>query len=151
MLVDTCVLSELQRPRPDPNVLAWFDAAPEDRLFISALTLGEIEKGAARLAKGPKRRRIEEWLAELRRDFADRVLGIDDAVALRWGRLAAAAERGGHALSVVDGLLAATALQHDMPVVTRNARDFAHTGALLIDPWRAAAAAASTRRKRSVE
>lgn len=150
MLIDTCVLSELLRPRPDANVLVWFDEAAEDQLFVSVLTLGEIEKGASRLARGPKRRRIEEWLAELRRDFADRVLGIDEDVALRWGRLAAAAERSGRALSVVDGLLAATAMQHGMALVTRNTRDFDHTGVRLIDPWRAAAAP-SGRQKRSAE
>lgn len=150
MLLDTCVLSELQRPRPDPNVLAWFDEAPEDQLFISVLTLGEIEKGASRLPRGPKRRRIEEWLAELHRDFGDRVLAVDDAVARRWGRLAAAAERSGYALSVVDGLIAATAQQHGMAVVTRNTRDFAHTGIRCINPWQEPSAPAR-RPRRSAE
>ena len=135
MLIDTCVLSELIRPRPDANVTAWFEHAAEEQLSVSVLTLGEIEKGAERLPRGPKRRRIEEWLLALRRDFADRVLSIDDSIARRWGQISAQAERKGRALAVVDGLLAATALHHGVALVTRNVDDFAMTGVTLLNPW----------------
>lgn len=135
ILLDTCVLSEVARPRPDAHVLRWFDAAPGTDLYVSVLTLGEIANGCARLADGARRRRLETWLVGLKRDFGSRVLPIDTDIAEPWGRLAAAAQKRGRTLGTVDGLIAATALRHGLAVATRNVGDFATTGVDVINPW----------------
>lgn len=131
-LLDTNVVSELRRPRPRPSVVAWFDPIPQEQAFISALVVGEIRKGIALL----QRRDVEQatrfaaWLAELQSGFADRVLSVDAAVADRWGRIEAA-----RPVPIVDGLMAATAIVHDLTFVTRNVADVADTGARTLDPW----------------
>jgi predicted nucleic acid-binding protein len=135
-VLDTCVVSELARPSANPRVLDWFAAQPAEALFVSVLTVGEIEKGIARLAQGTKRRRLAAWLAALRTTYAERLLAVDEAVAAVWGRLAAHADRNGTRLGVIDGLIAATACHHDYTVVTRNVADFAPSGVPLLDPWK---------------
>ena len=132
-LIDTCALSELVKPRPSHRVCDWFDAAPPDALFVSALTLGEIRKGIERLDDGRRRRRIVVWLeTELPDWFESRVLPVDTGIADEWGRLMA---RPGN-IPAVDGLIAATALQRRLTVVTRNEVDFAATGVDLLNPWK---------------
>jgi predicted nucleic acid-binding protein len=134
-LVDTCVLSEVGRPKPASSVVRWLEATPEDALAISALTLGEIRFGIARLGAGAKRRRLAAWLEALEARFDGRILAVDSAVAKRWGDLRAHATATGKALPVVDGLLAATALTHQIVLVTRNVGDVRATGVSLLDPW----------------
>ena len=132
-LIDTCALSELVKPTPAPQVVAWFDAAPQDALFVSALTLGEIRRGVEKLTDGRRRDRITAWLEiELPGWFGGRVLPVDAAVADEWGRLTA---RVRQTLPGIDGLLAATALRHRLVVVTRNLADFAATGVEAYNPW----------------
>jgi predicted nucleic acid-binding protein len=135
-LIDTCALAELVKPRPHPSLLAWFGAQDAEALHLSALTVGEIEKGVALLPPGRRRTALRTWLATLASTYSSRVLPVDAAVAAAWGRMCAAAERDGRRVSVVDGLIAATAIHHGLTVVTRNTKDFAPTGALLLDPWR---------------
>lgn len=135
MLIDTCVLSDLARPNPNARVIAWFDAASDDDLCVSALTLGEIARGIERLTSPKRRRDLEAWLTALRTDFGDRVLPVDERVTLLWGRLTAESEARGRILPTIDGLLAATALRHRLALVTRNVSDFAQTGVTLINPW----------------
>ena len=134
-LLDTCVLSEVWKPKPDPGVLQWLGAAVEDELFLSVLTLGEIRNGISILADGRRKQRLSQDYVALRRRFAPRLVPVNEAVAERWGELSASARRAGRALHVVDGLLAATAMAHDMPLVTRNVKDFEATGVPLLDPW----------------
>jgi len=135
-LLDTNCLSELVRTHPEPRVLQWIDAADESLLYLSVLTFGEIRKGVAGLPPSQRRTRLESWLElELRARFAGRVLGIDSAIADRWGTLAAAAKRSGRALSAIDGLLAATALHHNLTIVSRNVSDFAGTPVPMVNPW----------------
>lgn len=134
-LLDTCALSELTRPKPHPGFLAWFDSQPPDNLFTSVLTVGEIEKGISLAPASQKKLVLETWLGRMRGVFAGRILHIDDVVATTWGRLAAAAERSGRPLAVIDGLIAATALTHAFSIVTRNVSDFEPTGVMLINPW----------------
>ena len=135
-LVDTNVLSEAVRTKPEPRVLDWIGTADETLLFLSALTLGEIRKGLALLPQGKRRTRIETWIdVEVRSRFAGRILPITSAVADRWGLLTAEAKRKGRALATIDGLLAATALEYNITIVTRNVRGFRDTHVLLLNPW----------------
>ena len=135
-LLDTNCVSELVRVRPHPRVIEWMESVEEGLLYLSVLTLGEIQKGLATLAQGKRRTRLEEWLdVELRARFANRLLPVDEEVALRWGLLAALANRQGKPLSAIDGLLAATALSHDLTLVTRNIGDFAAAQVPVLNPW----------------
>jgi predicted nucleic acid-binding protein len=112
------------------------EAADESMLFLSVLTMGEIRKGLAGLAQGKRRTILETWLeVDLQARFSGRIVPIDSAVADRWGLLAGEARREGKSLSIIDGLLAATALHHNLTVVSRNSSDFAHTHVPVLNPW----------------
>ncbi len=137
-LLDTCVVSELVRPKPDPAVVAWVRNQQEEHLFLSVLTLGELRKGIQRLPDSHKRVRLENWLdRDLKLRFAGRWLTVDEEVAERWGLVTADAVRRGVGVPVLDGLIAATALVHGMTVVTRNTTDIRSTGVLFLNPWEA--------------
>jgi predicted nucleic acid-binding protein len=132
-LIDTNVLSELRRRDAHPNVVGWMQARPRQSLYLSVLSLGEIRKGIEGVQDAAFRQTLTDWLeVELRHYFVGRLLDIDGTVADRWGRVQASA---GRTLPVIDGLLAATALQHDLSLVTRNTKDFAGLGITLINPW----------------
>jgi toxin FitB len=132
-LVDTNVLSELRRKVPNRAVVHWFSERPVATLFLSVLTLGELRKGIETVADAARRQRLTDWLeADLPAFFTGRVLGIDAAVADRWGRMQAVA---GRPLPAIDSLLAATAAQHGLVLVTRNVRDFNGLGVQVLDPW----------------
>jgi toxin FitB len=136
-LLDTNVISELVRPRPDSGVVQWLDSADEELLVLSVVTLGEIRKGIAMLLDPARKVRLEAWLSSnLLPRFEGRILPIDQAVAERWGQLAGSLAAQGLPLPVIDGLLAATALHHNLILVTRNTRDVAMTGVAVFDPWR---------------
>jgi toxin FitB len=135
-LLDTNVISELIRPKPDPKVTKWIDATDEDLLFLSVLTLGEIRKGVMLLPRSGRRTALESWLRnDLSLRFSGRILNIDQEVADRWGQLSALTSARGANVAVIDGLLAATATEHDLTLVTRNTRDVAATGVSLWNPW----------------
>jgi predicted nucleic acid-binding protein len=135
-LLDTNILSELIRPKPEPKVVNWIASTDENLMFLSVLTLGEIRKGIAGLRRGSRRATLEAWLeTRLRPRFAGRILPVDEAVADRWGALAAVAAAAGKPVPVIDGLLAATALHHNLTLVTRNNSQVAGTGVLVFNPW----------------
>lgn len=135
-LLDTCIISELVRPRPATGVVSWLRAQQEEHLFLSVITLGEIRKGIERLTEGRKRLRLESWLdCDLKSRFAGRWLPVDEEVAERWGLTTAQCAVRGTALPVLDGLLAATALVHGMTLVTRDTGDMKSTGVSLLNPW----------------
>ena len=135
--LDTSIISELVRPAPDPNVILWIAATDENLLYLSVLTLGEIRLGASLVRDAAKRIALETWLdGDLSLRFAGRILGIDRAIADRWARLAARAASQ-EPLAVIEGLLAATALHHDLTLVTRNAKAVAGRGVPLFNPWSA--------------
>ena len=137
-LLDTNCISELVRPKPEPRVVDWMKAADETLLYLSILTVGEIRKGVAGLPQGKRRTQLETWLAlELPARFAGRIVPIDAAIADRWGVIAAEAQRRGKPLSVIDGLLAATALHRNLTVVSRNARDYTTAPVQVLNPWEA--------------
>ena len=136
-LLDTNCISELVRIQPEPGVIAWMEAVDESLLFLSVLTLGEIRKGLAGLPQSKRRTRLETWLEiDLLSRFAGRILPIDAAVADRWGSLAAHARSEGNTLSAIDGLLVATALHHNLTVVSRNVHDFQNTPVSVLSPWK---------------
>ena len=135
-LLDTCVVSELVRPRPKASVVSWVSERDEGELFLSVLTIGELEKGIARLPSSAKRTALEQWVRrDLSDRFRDRLLAIDAGVAVRWGAMSGASEARGQPLPVIDSLIAATSVQHDLTVVTRNTADFERCGARCFDPW----------------
>ncbi len=132
-LVDTNVLSELRRPKPHAAVVAWMGARPPSTLYLSVLTLGEIRKGVETVADIARRQRLLDWLqVELPAYFAGRLLAVDARVADQWGRLQALA---GRPLPAIDSLLAATAMAHDLVLVTRNVKDFAELPVEVFNPW----------------
>lgn len=114
----------------------WLAAQPETELFLSVLTLGELQKGVARLPPTSKRHQIGTWLhQDLRNRFAERILNITDSVAIAWGNLQAEAEKKGRRLPTLDSLIAATAITHQLTVVTRNTTDMTAAGVKIFDPW----------------
>lgn len=132
-LLDTNILSETIRRKPNHTVISWLDQIPGEALFISVLTLGEIRKGIESHSDAKRREKLRVWLEhELPAWFEGRILGIDFAVADRWGRLLA---KIGRPVPTIDSLLAATALQYELRLVTRNANDFRYPGLQVINPW----------------
>lgn len=131
-LLDTNVVSEVRRRRPDPGVTAWFDSVRADELYLSVMVVGEIRHGIERLARRDSGRAVvfEKWLVDLQELYGNRVVPVTSAVAEVWGRLNAGAP-----LPVADGLMAATALVHGWTFVTRNTADVVQTGVRLIDPF----------------
>jgi len=135
MLVDTCVLSEVQHPRGDANVKAAFAALPGDAIHLSVVTIGELTKGITALAPGARRRGLTDWLAQIIQNTEGRLLPVSLPVATRWGEVTARAASKGRAVPPADGLIAATAIEHGLRVMTRNVADFEPTGVLTVNPW----------------
>ena len=135
VLLDTNVLSEARRPAGNPLVRERLAAMSEEDQFISAISIGEIAFGIARLKPGKRRRELEGWLGQAEQHFAEHILPIDRDIARLWGDLTARTASRGRTLHVADGLIAATALHHGLRLMTRNLADFQSTGVLLINPW----------------
>lgn len=136
-LLDTNVVSEWVRPRPDPGVVAWLAAADEDRVFLSVVSLAELRHGIDRLADGRRRHSLDAWLREqLPLRFADRILPVDRAIADRWGVLVARRDAAGRPIGAMDAFIAATAAVHGLTLVTRNAADFRSVVMEIVNPWR---------------
>ena len=135
VLLDTCVVSEVRHPKGNPRVREALEQHRDEELFLSVLTVGELHKGVALLDEGRRKRGLETWIGGLTRQFADRIMAIDDQVAIIWGEITAAAQANGRTIPAVDGLIASTALRHGLTLMTRNVDDFAATGVRLINPW----------------
>jgi predicted nucleic acid-binding protein len=135
-LLDTCTISEPTKGRPNHAVMAWLDGCDEDSLFLSVLTIGEIQKGITKVKDERRRSALQRWLdKDLRERFAGRILAVSAEVALTWGIIEGEAESNGTPLPVIDGLIAATAIAHNLTVATRNIDDIEHTGARVLNPW----------------
>jgi predicted nucleic acid-binding protein len=135
-LLDTAVVSELVRKNPSGAVMKWIDGQDEASLYLSVLTIGELEKGVARLPASVRRTRLQSWVRrDLAERFGGRLLPIDTRTAARWGAIAGESERRGRPLPVIDCLIAATAQVHGLAVATRNAGDFERCGATCVNPW----------------
>jgi predicted nucleic acid-binding protein len=135
-LLDTNVVSEWVKPRPDPGVIAWLGEVDEDRVFLSVVTLAELRYGIVRLTDGTRRRRLDAWLShELLLRFEGRLLLIDQAVADRWGEIVVRREAAGRPIGAMDAFIAATAHVHQLTLVTRNEADFRSAVEDIVNPW----------------
>jgi len=135
-LLDTCLISEMVKKEPNPAVVSWLDEQDEQKLFLSVLNLGELQKGISKLPEGTKKIELQAWVAlDLVERFTGRILEIDLETALSWGRLQGEAEQAGEKLPVMDSLIAAVATAHGLIVVTRNVRDIERCGVRVINPW----------------
>jgi predicted nucleic acid-binding protein len=136
-LIDTNVLSEFsRRGEPDQRVKSWLKAVAPGSLYASVLTLAEIRRGIELLPVSKRRGQLEEWLEnELLESFGTNLLPVTRAIGDRWAVLSARAQQTGTPLAFIDGLIAATALEHDLTLVTRNVRDFLDLGVSIFNPW----------------
>ena len=135
-LLDTNVVSEWMKPRPNPGVVAWLEDVDEDRAFLSVVTLTELRYGVQRMPPGKRRTRLDEWLSEeLPPRFHGRLLGIDHEIADTCGRVVARSEAVGHRIEVTDAYIAASAEVHHLTLVTRNTSDFEPVFKALLNPW----------------
>lgn len=135
-LLDTNIVSEWMKPRPNPGVVAWLENVDEDRAFLSVVTLTEVRYGIERLAPGTRRKRLAEWLEEeLPLRFEGRILPIGPEVADACGRVVARSETMGRPMEVMDAFMAATAEVHRLTVVTRNVSDFQPVIRNVLNPW----------------
>ena len=132
-LIDTNVICEVVRQKPNDHVLKWFNDISDDLIYVSVLTIGEIRKGIEKLDQSKRKKNLVNWLeSELPTWFQNRMLPVDKQVADRWGFLQAQMKKP---LPAIDSLIAATALQHDFSLVTRNTRDFDYPLVRVINPW----------------
>jgi toxin FitB len=135
-LLDTNVVAEWVKARPNPGVVAWLERAEEDRIFISVVTLAELRRGIERMAAGGGRKRLDEWLRnQLMLRFDGRVLPVDLVVADSWGRLVARCEASGRPIGAMDAFIAATAEVHRLTLVTHNVTDFETALPAVVNPW----------------
>jgi toxin FitB len=134
-LLDTCFFSELIKPSPNPSVARWVAEQQAHTLFVSSITLAELERGVVRLASSRRKDELTRWLEQLKQDFEERILPFSRGEAETWAAVTTTCERQGRPLSALDSLIAATALANQCSLVTRNVRDFEATGVELICPW----------------
>lgn len=135
-LIDTCCISELVKKKPNPNVVKWFADQDELSMFLSVITFGELRKGIEKLPDSKKKKVLNRWVKEnLNQRFKNRVLKITFEEVNKWGKILAATEKDGRPLPAIDSLIAATALVHDLSVVTRNTQDMEGSGVDVINPW----------------
>lgn len=135
-LLDTNVISETVKPRPDKTVLNWIESQIPRDLFLAAQTIGELVRGARKVRERARRERFERWIEQdLTRQFDGRILPFDASTAAIWGRLMGDGDRTGRRPSAADAQIAAAALQHDLTLVTRNVKDFRSFDIRLLDPW----------------
>jgi hypothetical protein len=135
-ILDTCVISELIKKNPNENLTNWIESIPEKDLFISVITIGEIQKGISKLSDSLKRTKLENWLyQDLRIRFHNRIFNIDEDISIEWGKLSGSSEKNGRKLAVIDTLLAATSKVNHCVLVTRNVVDFENLNCKIFNPW----------------
>lgn len=135
-LLDTCVISEIIKPRPNENVISWIQNQNEDDLYLSVLTFGEIEKGIEKAPDGSRKNHLKLWVeGDLKRRFNGRIISIDMKIATRWGEIQGIAELSGKPMPSIDGLIAVSGLVNNCTVVTRNISDMEQSSVVLLNPW----------------
>lgn len=135
-LLDTCVLSEFFKKQPNQHVIDWVEDESEPSQYISSLTVAELKKGITRLVRSRRKTELERWFGRTMIRFESRIINFDTATAYRWASMIAALESKGRPMPVIDSLIAATALEHNLTLVTRNESDFADTGASVLNIWK---------------
>ncbi|CAN5565769.1 MAG: type II toxin-antitoxin system VapC family toxin [Pyrinomonadaceae bacterium] len=134
-LLDTNVISEPKRKRPDQNVIRWLGSVDDAEIYLSVLTVGEMKKGAVKLPSGRNRVLVQNYLEKVRNRFTGRILPITERTFLVWGKMIAEFEQKGIVRPALDSLLEATALEHDLILVTRNVSNFQHSSVTILSPW----------------
>lgn len=135
-LLDTCIISEVTKKKPDEKVVNWLLSIDEQSLFLSVLTIGELQKGITKLTDPSKKQKLETWLnTDLQQRFAGRIININTEIIMLWGTILGRLELLGTKLPVVDSLLAATALCNDLILVTRNVKDIKQSDCNYLNPW----------------
>jgi len=134
-LLDTCVISELRKPKPDAGVIAWVESCDDDMLHLCTVTLGELRYGIDLLSESKQKTKLLTWYEKICLSYAGHILEVTRPAFERWGSLRAARQRAGASLSIADGLIAATATVNGMTLVTRNTSDFENLGIDLLNPW----------------
>ncbi|HMJ08809.1 MAG TPA: type II toxin-antitoxin system VapC family toxin [Pyrinomonadaceae bacterium] len=134
-LLDTNVISEPSRKRPDQKVLQWLASVEDGETYLSALTVGEMKKGAVKLSSGRNSALVQGYVEKVRNRFVGRILSITEDTFLVWGRMIAEFEQKGIVRPILDSLLEATALEHDLVLVTRNVRNFHGSSVTILNPW----------------
>lgn len=135
-LLDTNIVSETVKPKPEERVLAWLKAQTPQELFLAAQTIGELVRGARKVKEKARRERFERWIEQdLTDQFEGRILPFDSPAAVLWGRLMGDGDRKGRTPAATDAQIAAVTIHHDLTLVTRNTKDFEHFDAKLLNPW----------------
>ena len=135
VILDTCVLSEIRHPQGKKSVKDAVDTLPDEDLFVSVITVGEIVKGISLLEDSKRKQELLSWIQALEIHYSERILNIDLETTHIWGEITAKSQKAGKIVSASDGLIAATALRHGIHLMTRNITDFEPTGVMLLDPW----------------
>jgi toxin FitB len=136
-LLDTCVISEIIRPKPSSTVTKWINKEDENNFFISVLTIGELHKGIWKLPESKRKEELHNWIEnDLKERFRNRIIDIDLRVAMQWGEIKGIIEKAGKPMPAIDSLIAATGIAHHLTVVTRNTADMKESGVALLNPWK---------------
>lgn len=135
-LLDTCLISEFQKPKPEQKVLKWLTNQIEESLFLSVVTIGEIQKGISALVPSKKRKNLEGWLQSLIFRYNGRIISLGTDEMLFWGDVIIKLEKKGRVLPFMDSLIAATALTYDLVLITKNEADFKNTGVKILNAWK---------------
>jgi len=135
-LIDTCVFSEYKKPVPEMRVLDWLADQPDESIYVSVLTFGELEKGIIRMPASNRKQNLTLFLGDLQQRYGSNILDLDLRVMRRWAAMIAVLESKGRPMPVIDSLIAATALEHNLTLVTRNESDFADTGVSVLNIWK---------------
>ena len=135
-LLDTCVISEMIKPKPDENVISWLEEQDENSLYLSVLTFGEIEKGIEKASNQIRKQKIRLWVEDdLKKRFEGRIIPISFTIAAEWGKMQGKSKLLGKPLPTMDGLIAVSGLVSQCIVVTRNISDMEQSSAELFNPW----------------
>ena len=135
-LLDTCLISELAKAYPDKGVSDWVLSENEINFYVSVLTFGELHKGIEKLPESKRKKELGAWVEnDLKNRFQNRIIGIDMHISIAWGKILCQAEKNGKPMPVVDALIAATGIVHDLTVVTRNITDMEQSRVKLLNPW----------------
>ncbi len=135
-LLDTCVIAEFKKKQPEQKVLDWLDSQLEPSLFLSVITIGEIQKGISALPTSKRKKELEKWLNSLVYRYDRRIISLDIDVLITWGNLNGKLAKKGFVFPFLDSLVAAAAVTHNMTLVTRNESDFKNTGVKLLNIWK---------------